>query len=991
MEPICPARGENEPVVTVGLILASRPDNNYANQFPPLGLGYIAASVRKELPGVRVVLREELSDLLEEKPDLVGISAQSETYAVAIRYARTIKEKRPVPVVIGGVHISMLPESLDGNFDVAVLGEGEAAFVELLRSFIEHGGLRRDALMEIPGLFFRMEGGFHRTPPRPLAADLDLLPKPVMEELPFYVESPTACIVSSRGCPYHCTFCISEKFARRYRCLSAEKVADDIEDLVRNRGARHIVFYDDLLIANRKRLGSLISLLRERKLLDRITCSCAVRANLVSEEICRLLRELNVTSVGMGVESFSDRILKYYNKSGITGETNQRAIDLLHSFGITPNPSIILAAPIETREDMLVTLRKVFENLRDGKIGGPTWSTLIPYPGTKIWDYASGKGIVGPGMDWDNYASTLLKMYLCEELPLKEFGELMNEWLVKCTLLLRDRPERGGTFVIRDERDFLEKFGSVHPVVSARKRKEVGDDLILDFGRSLRERSAAAASSGVDARYAVSIVIPVYNRVELTVQCLEALSANTEGIEYEVVLVDNASSDGTAEFLKGLGGDVRVIRNNANLGFAKACNQGARAARGKYILFLNNDTIPLAGWLSPLVEELETDARTVAAGARLLYEDGTVQHAGVAYSRDSREPFHPYRNLPSDDPRVNRRRELQGVTAACMLVRPEAFRAGGGFNEEYRNGYEDLELCLKMRRRGGVIVYQPRSVLYHLESQTDGRMSCDDENKMKFMAKWSGSLLSDEDSYYLADGYKMTSRITRQSRVMKLARIRSSREWEAWKTVADLQRLAAEDDRKGVVALLERIDRWPEDPGALRFGGTAARWADRADLAAEFCSRALALEDDPHLRAMYINALLALKRTDLAGRELGKLSETAGDYHGTFMIEGLLRLERADFKGAGKAFGQAAMSGAEPRDALFGEMLAASGGGDDDALWDAARGMLSVDPGNRDAVSHVLRVGKTPERVGELRDLLTGYLAVRSDDHKVRREYRRYA
>jgi len=106
--------------------------------------------------------------------------------------------------------------------------------------------------------------------------------------------------------------------------------------------------------------------------------------------------------------------------------------------------------------------------------------------------------------------------------------------------------------------------------------------------------------------YDCSIIIPVFNRAELTEQCLTHLVKATDGIQYEVVIVDNHSSDGTSGFLESLGGDVQIIRNATNLGFAKACNQGARAAKGKHLVFLNNDTIPKAGWLDPLIEEVNS-------------------------------------------------------------------------------------------------------------------------------------------------------------------------------------------------------------------------------------------------------------------------------------------------------------------------------------------------------------------------------------------------
>ncbi len=134
-------------------------------------------------------------------------------------------------------------------------------------------------------------------------------------------------------------------------------------------------------------------------------------------------------------------------------------------------------------------------------------------------------------------------------------------------------------------------------------------------------------------RFKASIIIPVFNKLELTRQCLTTLASITTMPEYEVIVVDNASSDGTAEFLAELGGDVQVISNPENYGFAVACNQGANAARGEFLLFLNNDTIPTDGWLNALVDEVERHPDVAVVGSKLLYEDGTIQHAGVAFSR----------------------------------------------------------------------------------------------------------------------------------------------------------------------------------------------------------------------------------------------------------------------------------------------------------------------------------------------------------------------
>ena len=130
-----------------------------------------------------------------------------------------------------------------------------------------------------------------------------------------------------------------------------------------------------------------------------------------------------------------------------------------------------------------------------------------------------------------------------------------------------------------------------------------------------------------------SIIIPVFNRVELTQQCLTHLAQVTSDPSFEVIIVDNASSDGTPEFLRTLEGDIQVIRNEENRGFAKACNQGAALARGKYVVFLNNDTIPQPGWLSSLVEEVESHEQVGIVGSKLLCPNNTIQHAGVVISR----------------------------------------------------------------------------------------------------------------------------------------------------------------------------------------------------------------------------------------------------------------------------------------------------------------------------------------------------------------------
>ena len=248
-----------------------------------------------------------------------------------------------------------------------------------------------------------------------------------------------------------------------------------------------------------------------------------------------------------------------------------------------------------------------------------------------------------------------------------------------------------------------------------------------------------------------SIIIPVFNKLEFTKQCLEALIENTPSELYEVILVDNASTDGTQEFLACLEGDVTVITNETNLGFAKACNQGAKAATGEYLVFLNNDTVPHENWLFELIDVADAWEDVGIVGSKLLFPDNTIQHAGVAML-----PVlsHLYRQNLSTFLPANKPRDLNVVTAACMLIRKDLFFAVGCFHEGYVNGCEDIDLCLSVRMAGKRVFYNPRSVLTHFEGQTPGREARMDENRKLLFDRWRKRMPSDYEKYLSDDGFR---------------------------------------------------------------------------------------------------------------------------------------------------------------------------------------------------------------------------------------------
>ncbi|HDP70607.1 MAG TPA: glycosyltransferase [Actinobacteria bacterium] len=256
-----------------------------------------------------------------------------------------------------------------------------------------------------------------------------------------------------------------------------------------------------------------------------------------------------------------------------------------------------------------------------------------------------------------------------------------------------------------------------------------------------------------------SIIIPVFNKLKYTKQCLEALIENTPDELYEVIVVDNASTDGTKEFLACLEGDVKIITNEENLGFAKACNQGAKAASGKYLVFLNNDTKVTPNWLDEMVKCVQEDEKRAVVGAKLLYPDDTIQHAGVAVT-DSPHPIFPHHihhKKPSDAPEVNVMKEYQAVTGACMLVQRNLFEKLGGFDEKFLNGYEDVDFCFRVREAGYRVFYCPTSVIYHYESISEGRFAAVEHNVRRLHQKWLGKIRSDKDDTELKLVHKLIS------------------------------------------------------------------------------------------------------------------------------------------------------------------------------------------------------------------------------------------
>ena len=496
--------------------------------------------------------------------------------------------------------------------------------------------------------------------------------------------------------------------------------------------------------------------------------------------------------------------------------------------------------------------------------------------------------------------------------------------------------------------------------------------------RAMQERAMREFHALLEAApaFTCSIIIPVWNKVELTKQCLTALASATTDVSFEVILVDNGSTDGTKEFLAELQGDVRIIRNEENLGFAKACNQGARAARGKYLVFLNNDTIPEPHWLKPLVSEVDEHPEVGIVGSKLLFADGSVQHAGVVFMRSHLSAYHVYRSASNAVPAVNQRREFQAVTAACMLIRREVFEEAGGFDEGFINGFEDVDLCLKVREKGHHVIYQPRSVVYHLESQTPGRNDRDEHNARLLEERWGDHWwLGDEDLHYHTDGLKLVGGPQDIKFATQLKPMTDVRDRAAWAHVAAAQAAALKKDWAAVKRELRLADDWPNDRFVLSWGAMVAERLQEPIYRTRFLSRYLALVDAPAERLALARTLLEQNNLPGAEEHLRILLAAAPDHAEGLLLKGILCMQREQYREAERAFSSALRQGADRRKCLMGMGMASLGHAYHQGAWERFLQVLGEHPDDAEAVHWLLRAGTAQNRWDELSRQLRQYLS----------------
>jgi anaerobic magnesium-protoporphyrin IX monomethyl ester cyclase len=359
----------------------------------PIGLAYIKRYCEINFPcAIAIVPFLDEKTLEQEKPDIVGISCFAATYGKAVQLARQCKLKG-IWVVVGGEQITTLPHLVTDDMDVGVRGEGEFIFLELLRSF--DNGWKNERLQHIKGIVFRDEQGeMCIKDPVPSVLNLDQLPIPDL--LLDDKETDLLCLMTSRGCPYKCVFCATG-WHNSVHWMSPERLVETIEFHVNKYPQlRRVKFWDDLFTVRFKRVERIVELLEKRGLTRRLSFMLCTRADHIKEPLLTLLQRMNCQHISMGLESGCDATLKYINKQ-CSAKTNRTAVELLSEYGFDSESSFIIGFPHETEEDV----RETYAFIKQIPIDKIQVFLPIPYPGTALWEYASGKGLVSENMKWE--------------------------------------------------------------------------------------------------------------------------------------------------------------------------------------------------------------------------------------------------------------------------------------------------------------------------------------------------------------------------------------------------------------------------------------------------------------------------------------------------------------------------------------------------------------------------------------------------------------
>ena len=360
-----------------------------------IGFSSLRSFLNAKDPGHEVRIAKVRPDVLKQRPDLIGISSVSELWPITVACIRKFRKAGfQGPIIVGGPHVTALPQTLPDEATCAVVGQGEVPFLQLVRAYAK---AKDPDLSQIPGLAYWGSGHeLKRTPP-PVPIPLDEIPVDVHEHSRVWMQLATI-----RGCPYQCEHCVEHNNQGKPRWLSAEKLLWIMEQRLKATGNPHFFFQDDTFLAAPKRLARLHKLMAKKNLFGRFNIHLiSMNANLVREGTIRQLKDIGSVKIGFGCESFNPRVLGAIKRGVVKLSHLEFAMRQAKRVGLSPvGGSLVFGYLGETRAEMLDCIRRVkhYEKAKSFK----HWGCYVcqPLPGSLLWCRGLKEGWLSEDMDF---------------------------------------------------------------------------------------------------------------------------------------------------------------------------------------------------------------------------------------------------------------------------------------------------------------------------------------------------------------------------------------------------------------------------------------------------------------------------------------------------------------------------------------------------------------------------------------------------------------
>lgn len=423
------------PITAQALVGKTASMRHVLNVIPPLGLAYLASVLEVNGYDVRIFdcstgisLSQLIEHLKDYRPAVVGITSTTPAFPDARKTAEAVRHILPEAVIVlGGAHISALPTDLSHDcFDVGVIAEGELTMLDLVRQIEGNGP---SDLAGIAGLVFRKDGEIVLTEPRGYIMDLDTIPPPARHLLPplsaysptpaSYRKLPLAVLMTSRGCPYQCTFCDRKVFGNLTRGHSPDRVVAEVEEALHRFGAREIRFFDDTFTYDKKRVIEICEQIMKKGL--RFPWTCLTRVGAVSKELLKKMKEAGCWQVLYGLESGDPRVLAALKK-GHTIEQNEQAVRWAQEVGLGVRGDFIVGTPVETKE----SLERTLQFTKCLKLDYAHFNKFVPFAGTELYEELVEQGYEFDVSDLPTILDHQATPYVPPSMTADEFQQFLD-------------------------------------------------------------------------------------------------------------------------------------------------------------------------------------------------------------------------------------------------------------------------------------------------------------------------------------------------------------------------------------------------------------------------------------------------------------------------------------------------------------------------------------------------------------------------------------